>query len=85
MSPTERIVLSELVVSGSFYRGFAPLMAATGLDRNVVRRCCRSLARKGYAEFARGLWDEGGEPAGSGYRASATGQQIIFGNGSTAA
>lgn len=79
MSPTERAVLSELVVSGSFYRGFAPLMAATGLDRNVVRRCCRSLARKGYAEFARGLWDEDGGPAGSGYRASVMGASIVKG------
>ena len=46
---------------------FAPLMQHTGLDRKTVRRNVRALARKGLAEYFRGLWTEGGEPAGAGY------------------
>lgn len=49
---------------------FAPIMRETGLDRKTVRLACRSLKRKGLAEFNTGLWHEDGEgPAGSGYRA----------------
>lgn len=40
----------------------------TGLDRRLVRRACRSLARKGLANYERGLFNEDGEVAGSGYR-----------------
>lgn len=49
-----------------FY-GFASIINAVSLDRKEVRRACRSLARKGLAEYGRGLWNDGGEPAGSGY------------------
>lgn len=69
MSPTEQKVLCELVLSGEFYQAFASLQEGTKLERKVVRRCCRSLARKGLAEYGRGLWSEDGEPRGSGYRA----------------
>ena len=69
MSPTEETVLLELVTSGEGYQCFASLMVGTKLDRRTVRRCCRSLARKGLAEFGKGLWSEDGEPRGSGYRA----------------
>lgn len=47
--------------------GFAHLSMESGLDRKIVRRACRSLTRKGLARYARGLWTEDGEPAGSGY------------------
>jgi len=47
---------------------FAEIMIRTGLERRVVRRSCRSLARKGFAAYVRGCWTEEGEPAGSGYR-----------------
>jgi len=56
--------------TGDFgYRRFDDISANTGLDRRTVRRACRSLTRKGLAEYGRGLWTEDGEPAGSGYRA----------------
>ncbi len=47
---------------------FAPLMAHTELDRKTVRRNVRALARKGLAEYFRGLWSEETDlPAGAGY------------------
>ena len=36
-------------------------------DIKFIRRGCRSLRRKGLAEFYRGLMNEDGEVAGSGY------------------
>ena len=46
---------------------FAPVEAATGYDRRMVRRYVRALARKGLAEYFRGLCTEDGEFAGAGY------------------
>lgn len=59
------------------FRGFAGLTTETGLDRKVVRRAARSLARKGLAEYGRGLWNEDGEPAGSGYACTRAGRALI--------
>lgn len=74
MSPTETKVLEALVeaddYSGYCYLAFDALCANTGLERKVVRRACRSLARKGLAQFGKGLWTEDGEMAGSGYCAT---------------
>jgi monoamine oxidase len=44
------------------------------MNRKRIRRACRSLARKGLAEFHRGLWRESGEPGGSGYGATRAGR-----------
>lgn len=44
-----------------------------GLDRKQIRRACRSLARKGLAEYGRGLWSDEGNVAGSGYCATRAG------------
>jgi len=46
---------------------FAPIVRGLKLDRASVRRSVRVLARKGLAEYYRGLWTEDGEPAGAGY------------------
>ncbi len=46
---------------------FAPIIEDTGLDRQTVRRHVRALARKGLAEYFRGLCNEDGQPAGAGY------------------
>mgnify|MGYP001603044916 CR=1 FL=1 len=43
------------------------------LDYSQVRRAVRSLARKGLAEYLRGLQDDEGLVAGSGYRATEKG------------
>lgn len=46
---------------------FRSISKRTRLSRAKVRIACRSLRRKGFAEFHRGCWTEDGEPAGSGY------------------
>lgn len=46
---------------------FGSIGADTGLDRRRVRLACRSLKRLGFAFYARGLWNDDGEPRGAGY------------------
>lgn len=58
------------------YFSFAGIINGTGLDRKQVRRACRYLARKGFAEFCRGLWNDEG-PAGSGYGATKAGRELV--------
>lgn len=81
LNENEKRVLTVLVAAGDSYLGFGYLgFAGIGarleddhsikLDRKAIRRACRSLKRKGLAEFCRGLWTEDGEPAGSGYAAT---------------
>jgi len=49
----------------------------TKLTLVQVRRSVRALARKGLAKYHRGLFDEDGKVAGSGYCASEEGTQFI--------
>ncbi|MCW2276336.1 DNA-binding MarR family transcriptional regulator [Rhodoblastus acidophilus] len=72
LNATETTVLAALQGANGDYcfRNFTFLSRETGLDRQQVRRACRSLARKGLAVFGRGLWTEDGTPAGSGYAAA---------------
>jgi len=51
-----------------YYICFAPVMAQTTMTRREVRRFIRALARKGFAEYGKGLSNEEGEFRGSGYR-----------------
>lgn len=48
-----------------------------GSDRNLIRRIVRSLARKGMAEYRRGLSSEDGEVAGAGYGVTIAGRDFI--------
>lgn len=78
VTPHEAKVLHALAYFGGEdsecgFVGFKPLAAETGLDRRTVRLACRSLSRKGFAKFARGLWTDEGEPAGAGYAATLAG------------
>ena len=59
------------------YVYFSTISKATGLEVKVVRRVCRSLKRKGLAEFMRGLFNEDGEVAGSGYGATDAGLSFL--------
>ena len=52
-------------------------MNRTDLTLKEVRRSCRSLKKKGLAEFYRGLFDEDGKAAGSGYCATRKGASLI--------
>ena len=51
----------------------------TGLEFRVVRLAVRALARKGLAEYHRGLFGDDGMVAGSGYCASYEGAMITHG------
>ena len=48
----------------------------TGLTLKEVRRACHSLAKKGLAEYVRGLFDDEGFTAGSGYCATEKGREL---------
>lgn len=59
------------------YTGFAPISRATGIELRKVRLACRSLKRKGLADFATGLVTEDGELAGAGYGITDYGLEIL--------
>lgn len=72
MSPNEIKALKALGEAYNEYEEFCYLSfkgiaRRSGLDPKIVRRTVRSLARKGFAEYGRGLWNDDGEMAGSGY------------------
>ena len=81
LNDNERNVLRALyelsAVDGLYCVSFAPLIRATKLDRKAVRRACRSLKRKGVAEFYQALWTEDGQPAGAGYCMSRAGADMM--------
>lgn len=55
------------------YLAFKSIARRSGLDPSHVRRSVRALARKGLAEYGKGLWTDDGELAGSGYRCTDAG------------
>ncbi len=59
------------------FSSFAGIQSRMGTDRRTVRRACRSLARKGLAEYQRGLVTEDGEMAGAGYGATKEGAAVV--------
>ena len=68
------VVLADLGSEGFWH--FLPVQERTGYNRQIVRRHVRALARKGYAKFAKGLWNEEG-PAGAGYAITKEGLNLI--------
>lgn len=83
LTPSQRKVLRALANyydsygDGFCYVGFGPLARKTRLPRNQVRRAARALARKGLAHFSRGLFNEDGEVAGSGYGCTRAGAEAL--------
>ena len=79
----ERKVLKALVFCVEdigyciYFRGIAE---ETRLKRSQVRLACRSLARKGLTRYERGLFDDDGMVAGSGYCATEEGAEFIESN-----
>ena len=71
-------VLQELTrPNGEMCTPFAPIQNHTGYDRRTVRRYVRALARKGLAEYFRGLCTEDGELAGAGYCITVAGRSEL--------
>jgi hypothetical protein len=86
MTPSQRIVLAALSTGDTEYGfGFMPfaLIASRAkengdtIDPAKVRRHVRACARKGWAEFSRGLFTEDGELAGSGYAITFAGRVAL--------
>jgi hypothetical protein len=79
LNPKELKVLAALASvasdDGFGYLSFHAIGHRARLNRQVVRRSCRSLTRKGLAQFSRALWSEDGEPRGSGYAATKAGSE----------
>lgn len=79
LKPNERKVLRALgrdYGDYGFY-GFATIARRTKLNRKEVRRAARSLKRKGLADYCRGLFNEDGEVAGSGYGCTREGAEVL--------
>ena len=63
--------------NGELCMPFAPIEKETGYDRRTVRRHVRALARKGLAEYFRGLCTEDGDFAGAGYCITKAGRSAL--------
>lgn len=48
-----------------------------GIPRPIVRGILQELRNRGFVAFERGLWDEDGQPAGSGYRILDKGREVL--------
>lgn len=70
--------LEMLTAPGEWYASFDAIAQLTELtDLREVRRIVRHLARKGFAEYRRGLWTEDGYVAGAGYCITKAGIQAL--------
>ena len=71
-----KILVEDAAMEGDcFY--FRYISKKTKLIRAEVRRICRSLAKKELAKYERGLFDDEGMTAGSGYGATMLGIDFI--------
>jgi len=86
LSERERKCLEVLVAHFYSFEGtpsylpFKYIEDDTNYTRTIVKRSVRSLARKGLAEYAKGLVNEDGIPCGSGYAATLEGYELIEGS-----
>lgn len=71
-------VLADSYHSDWNYLCFAYIVEDTKLTLTEVRRAVRSLAKKDMVQFARGLFTEDGEVAGSGYGCTRLGFDLIL-------
>ncbi|HEX8607202.1 MAG TPA: hypothetical protein VF679_01035 [Pedobacter sp.] len=65
------------VVEEDYATYFRYIAQNTGLEVKLVRRVCRALARKGLMAYVRGLFDNDGMVAGSGYSATRAAHLLI--------
>lgn len=81
LSSEQKVVLKALAevfspYEGFTYRGFKSLSERTMIRKARVRVVTRQLARKGLAEYAKGLFNEDGQVAGAGYSVTALGNVV---------
>lgn len=83
LSFTEERVLQSLYdktgacAPPEWYIYFRTIEADTKLDRKTVRAACRSLRKRGMAEYRRGLLDEDCRPCGAGYACTLRGGEYV--------
>jgi len=70
------LALDETTCPDEYAVGFAEVQKSTELTRSDVRASCRRLARKGLAEYRRGLLRDDGGVAGSGYGITDAGREL---------
>ncbi|WP_439357734.1 hypothetical protein [Bradyrhizobium sp. DASA03007] len=68
--------LGQVYADDGNYLSFRGIAQRSGLDPSHVRRSVRALARKGLAEFGKGLWCEDG-PRGAGYCCTHDGMTLL--------
>jgi DNA-binding MarR family transcriptional regulator len=59
--------LAHFTTPDAWCTNFKAIAKQTNMDVKEIRRCVRALARKGLAEFHKGLFTEDGHLAGAGY------------------
>jgi hypothetical protein len=70
----------EEVASGTEFEWLAVNFRAfdeLGFPREVVRGILKTMADRDLVAYERGLWDEDGKPAGSGYRILPKGREVV--------
>lgn len=81
INENERKVLEVLEANtrrdGEMCISFSYIEGETKLGLKTIRKACRSLARRGLAQFFRGLMTEDSEVAGSGYCISYDGELFL--------
>lgn len=81
LSSEQQVVLKALAedfspYEGFTYKGFKSLSERTMMRKARVRVVTRQLARKGLAEYAKGLFTADGQVAGAGYSVTTLGNIV---------
>lgn len=75
---TECLYALHTILLNSDNASYARTVAKkVGIEENKARNALRSLKRKGFVDYQRGLFDDEGKVAGSGWRVNLKGSQII--------
>lgn len=72
-----RFLVRQYSDVGAGFSHFAHIGKGVRLPRAEVRRACRSLKRKGLAEFKNALWYEDGGMYGAGYAATRGAEMML--------
>jgi hypothetical protein len=73
----QRILAAMPLDDDTPYLSFKGIASRSGVDLCHIRRDVRHLARKGLMKFAKGLWTDEGDMAGSGYAITEAGRTMI--------
>lgn len=79
LSETESKILMAMGDIGSdWVSPFKYISGKSGIELSAIRPAVRSLAAKGFAYYKRGLFNDSGEVAGSGYGITEAGWQLYL-------